>query len=52
MKRNQHLKNYYEMKLREHREEIDELKTQITKLSNMLWEMQKELQLKVIMQVL
>jgi hypothetical protein len=38
-----HLKNYYEMKLREHREEIDVLKAEITMLSNMLWEIKQEM---------
>ena len=37
------VKNYYEMKLRENRELIDELKVEITVLSNMLWEMKQEL---------
>ena len=36
------VRNYYEMKLREHREQINELKVEITVLSNMLWEIKQE----------
>tara|TARA_B110001454_G_C12652209_1_gene405911 strand:+ start:691 stop:864 length:174 start_codon:yes stop_codon:yes gene_type:complete len=36
------IKNFYEMKLRENREEIDELKAQITVLSNIVWELKLE----------
>ena len=37
------LMSYYLMKLKEHREEIDSLKAQVTLLSNLLWEMKQEL---------
>ena len=38
------LKNFYQMKLREHREEIDELKNQITVLSNMVWQLKLDIE--------
>ena len=38
------LKNFYQMKLREHREEIDELKGQITALSNMVWQLKMDIE--------
>jgi|ETNmetMinimDraft_3_1059899.scaffolds.fasta_scaffold367385_2 polyhydroxyalkanoate synthesis regulator phasin len=38
-KKSDGLKNFYQMKLREHREEIDELKKQITILSNQIWQL-------------
>ena len=36
------IKSFYDTKLREHREEIDELKAQITVLSNIVWELKLE----------
>jgi len=38
------LRNFYEMKLREQREEINVLKMEVTLLSNMLWEIKKDLE--------
>ena len=42
------LRSYYLMKFKEHREEIDSLKAQMTLLSNLLWEMKQELDKKTI----
>lgn len=38
------VRNYYEMKLRENRELIDDLKIEITVLSNMLWKIKQEVE--------
>ena len=42
-KEDESMRSYSWLKLIEHSKEIDELKAQVSKLSNMLWEIKQEL---------